>query len=184
MADFREAYEVLMRLEFSDEENALHVNQGEDGLTYKGIYQKAHPLRGGWKILRSILEMTQNIKEASRKAYHTINLETLVHVFYKNRFWKKMKLDEITSQKIANDLFVFGVNAGHKNAIKKAQKIVGVNIDGIIGPITIRALNRFPEELFDIRFDEEEIEYYKEIVKRKPYMERYVKGWENRAVAV
>ena len=184
MADFKEAYKVLMGLEFSNESDALHMNQGEIGLTYKGIYQSAHPLWGGWRIIKSILPMTDNLKEASRKAYHSINLETLVQVFYRNRFWNKMKLNDVESQKIAEEMFVFGVNAGHKNAIKAAQKVVGVAVDGNIGPITLRALNRFPEERFDLEFDEQEEEYYVKLIDRKPYLERYANGWHNRAVAV
>ena len=184
MANFKEGYEILMGLEFSNESNALHVNKGEEGLTYKGIYQKAHPLWGGWRIIKSILEVTDDIKEASKKAYHTVNLETLVQVFYRNRFWNRMKLDQIESQKIANEMFIFGVNAGHKTAIKAAQKIVGATVDGLIGPKTIEALNQYDEDKFDLEFDEKEIVFYNEIVERKPYMKRYLRGWENRAVAV
>lgn len=40
-------------------------------------------------------------------------------------------------------VFDFGVNSGPSRAIKYAQGIVGTTADGIIGPITLNAINRY-----------------------------------------
>ena len=39
MANFNEAFKILMRLEFSFPENALHKNPTENGLTFMGVYE-------------------------------------------------------------------------------------------------------------------------------------------------
>jgi lysozyme family protein len=69
--------------------------------------------------------------------------------------------DEIYATKYAtacafNDLhtgddcvvFDFGVNSGPSRAVKYAQEIVGVAVDGIMGPITISAINNYDPARF------------------------------------
>jgi len=38
-------------------------------------------------------------------------------------------------------VFDFGVNSGPSTAVKFAQMVVGVSVDGVLGPITERAIN-------------------------------------------
>lgn len=38
-------------------------------------------------------------------------------------------------------IFDFGVNSGPSRAIKYAQRVVGVAVDGVFGPITLKAIN-------------------------------------------
>ena len=40
-------------------------------------------------------------------------------------------------------VFDFGVNSGPSRAIKFAQQIVKVNVDGVLGPATLQAINSF-----------------------------------------
>jgi lysozyme family protein len=95
-----------------------------------------------------------------------------------------MRLDEINSQHIANEIFIFGVNVNWKIAIKEAQKLIGVAADGIIGTQTLKALNNYDEHVFDKKFDDVEIAYYEQIVKNKPHLAHNLKGWINRALYV
>ena len=46
---------------------------------------------------------------------------------------------------LALQVFDFGVNAGPRRAIRYLQKMVGTMQDGIWGPMTLRALNRYLE---------------------------------------
>ena len=48
MANFKRSYEILKRLEFSDESNALHKNENENGLTWMGIYEAKNPSWANW----------------------------------------------------------------------------------------------------------------------------------------
>ena len=95
-----------------------------------------------------------------------------------------MKLDEVVSQKIAEELLVFAVNAGVGVAVKVAQKVIGVQADGVLGSRTIKALNEYDDKKFDIEFDKAEIEHYQKLVDNNPNFKKFINGWKNRAVAV
>ena len=68
-------------------------------------------------------------------------------------------------------------------AIKKMQELIGVEPDGDVGPKTLKVLNNYNANTFDIAFDEKEIAYYQELGKQ-PRFVKNVKGWINRAKAV
>ena len=192
MADFNKAFETLMRLEWSNCEDALHKNPGEDGYTFMGIYQKAHPDSILWEILdnyKFIEDIEGEPREEQLKRLSTLmcnnwNAMQEVKNIYRQKYWNRAKLYDVQSQKIAEEIFVFGVNAGIERAIKLAQKIVGVKPDGIVGPKTLAALNGYNGKLFDILFDAGEAEYYESLVRAKEKFARYEDGWLNRAKAV
>lgn len=104
--------------------------------------------------------------------------------FYKANYWDAMRLDEINSYQKQAEMFIFGVNAGCKNAIKAAQKVVGVTMDGILGANTLAAINAYNEVSFDKDYDRAEIAYYRAIISANPTLARYERGWVNRAEKV
>jgi lysozyme family protein len=184
-SNFKKAFDILMGLEFSNPSNALHQNKGENGLTFMGIYQVAHPNWAGWGIIKEGIELHNgNIKEASKELYSSTRIQYLVEDFYKEKFWDRAKLDSVESGKKCEEVFIFGVNAGMRTSIRKTQKLVGAVADGIVGSQTIEAINKFPEGKFDMMFDEIEIQYYADIIKKKPSFKIFENGWENRARAV
>ncbi|BAF69597.1 glycoside hydrolase family 108 protein [Nitratiruptor sp. SB155-2] len=185
MADFNHAFEVLKHLEFKDCEDALHRNEGEHGWTFMGIYQKAHPDADIWKELAKYQEIESDTKKLSRLLCNNAHAIQEVKNIYRQKYWNRAKLYDVQSQKIAEEIFVFGVNTGIENAIKKAQELVGVKVDGIVGPKTLKALNSFDVDLFDVGYDFEELKYYKELVRSDPKkFAKYEDGWVNRAKAV
>lgn len=62
------------------------------------------------------------------------------HTIYKKYYWDRWKADQIRSQSIAN-LVVDFVWASGKYGITKVQELLGVKVDGIVGPKTLDALN-------------------------------------------
>lgn len=183
MANFNEAMDILKELEFNSPSNVLHKNQTESDITFYGIYRSAHPNWIGFLIVDQALER-YDIKTASEVLYKNDDLIRHVYVFYKTGFWDKMRLDEVNSQKIANEMFIFGVNAGTKQAVKLAQRIVAISDDGIVGKNTLKALNDYDDEKFDREYDALEIVYYKEIIAKYPKKHIFAKGWRNRAYFV
>ena len=184
MADFNKAFETLKKLEFKDCSDALHKNEGEDGWTFMGIYQKAHPKADIWKELQKYQEIESDPKRLSQLLCNNIHALQEVKNIYRQKYWNRAKLYDVKSQKIAEEIFVFGVNAGIERAIKLAQKIVGVKADGIVGPKTLAALNSYNDKLFDIVFDAGEAEYYESLVRAKKKYAKFENGWLNRAKAV
>lgn len=185
MANIKLALEELFKLEFSSPRNALHVNPGENGYTFMGIYQAANPTLELWGLVEKALEANDgDIHKASEELYHDSVARGIVENVYKWGYWDKAKLDRVNSQIIAEEIFIFGVNAGMRNAIRKAQKLIGATPDGIVGVQTIKALNDFDESKFDYMFDELEMQFYDDLIVKKPSFARFKNGWRNRAKAV
>lgn len=184
MAKIEEAFKKVLGLEFNSPANALEWNEGEKGWTFMGIYEFAHPGWEGWSTIKRELAADSNRAKVSTKLYYDQNLNMEVLKFYKVKFWDRMRLDEVVSQKIAEELFVFAVNAGIGTAVKVAQTCVGVQADGILGSGTLKALNGFDEKRFDKDFDLLEIKHYELLAEKNPNFKKFLQGWKNRAVAV
>lgn len=97
----------------------------------------------------------------------------------KTMYWDRWKADQIESQSVAN-ILVDWVWASGNYGIKIPQKLIGVTVDGIVGPKTIDAVNsRNPRELFNlikiVRFD-----YIEDICRKRPANNKFKRGWLNR----
>ena len=183
MVNFKESMKLLTFLEYSNQDwKLLHQNKNEDGLTFYGIYEKYNKDWKGWSIVKNQLKITPDIKTASRALAKNKELENLAFERIKTKYWDRAKLDFVHSQKIADEIFLFGFNVDMPIAIKKAQKLVGVSQDGIVGNMTLKALNSFDVNIFDIEFDKLEIMHYDAIIRAKPYLAPNKNGWYARAL--
>lgn len=98
---------------------------------------------------------------------------------YYDKYWLKMKLDGINSHEAVLQLFDFGVNAGTRRAIKKAQQILLVKVDGYIGKNTINAINNYKGDFVEDYKHTRRV-YYEDLADRKPSLKVFLKGWLNR----
>lgn len=62
-------------------------------------------------------------------------------LIYKKNYWDRMRGDEILVQRVANIIYDDCVNTGPSSAIKKAQKILGVDLTGTMTTDTLDKLN-------------------------------------------
>lgn len=186
MSNYENAYSLLEQLEYGADENKfLHKNKTESSITLGGIYRKANPTAIDWDFVDKVIDICGiDIERASRILYNDKYIYSQVKRFFKNAYWDALKLDEIQSQKIAEEMFTCGVLCGVKTAAKIAQKTVGVKEDGIIGTFSLKALNRFSPSRFDLEFDELEIEHFERIAATNKDLEIYLRGWRNRSVIV
>ena len=187
MANFNKAFKKFKGIEFTNSKDILHKNANETGLTFYGIYETAHEHWEGWEYVYIGLEQSSNnLKEASVVLSENDVLIELVRDFYFNEFWSPLKLNRITSQKIAEEMFFFFVNTGKKKrTVRMAQLVVGAVPDGFIGFETIKKLNAFDEKLFDRAYDLKEMEYHARLVQANPkqYLLNLV-GWIRRDVLI
>lgn len=173
---------MIRDVEFSNDNSLLlHHNEGETGLTYFGIYESAHPSWDGWSVIKRYLVNTPNLKECSKILANVSDLNQKVEEFYKKEFFDKMKLGQVNNEDKQLEVMCLAINIGIRPAVKVLQKVLNVEVDGIIGKQTIDALNNFNDDLFDKLFDEAEIKYYDSLIENKPKFEIYRKGWHNRA---
>lgn len=110
---------------------------------------------------------------------HLLTREDVVNRVLKPHYWDRWKADEIKSQSVAN-ILVDWVWASGAHGIKIPQRLLGVTVDGIVGPKTIAAVNaKNPRELFDMikiaRFD-----FIEDICRKRPTNNKFKRGWMNR----
>jgi hypothetical protein len=186
VANIEKALKILYEVEFNNlPHKFLHKNKTENKLTLGGVYQKANPYSIDWILCEDILKVcSDDIKRASNMLYYDEFLQEQVKNVFKKSYWDKMRLNEINSQLIANEMFLFGVVAGWKNGGKLAQRIAKVIDDGIIGSISIQAINNISDKYFSEAYDKLEIKYFEDLVKNNDSLKIYLAGWKNRALRV
>jgi len=182
-ADINRTLKLLALLEYSNKPHKfLHKNKHENTFTCGGVYAYANPKVLDFEFIDNVVESCYgDVKRASTMLYHDTTLRTEIREFCKKDIWDKMRLDEVSSQKIADELFLFAFHTHYITAAKVAQRVVGVKADGFIGPMSLKALNSFDVDTFDMIYDEREKEHYQAIVDRRPYLQENYKGWEARA---
>lgn len=148
----------------------LHKIDGDlGGLTFAGISYNIHPKWSGWELIEGCDVYDKVIQKA-------------VHDFYRDEFWIKIKGGRIKNQKIANAIFDCAVNMGSSVSIKFAQIVCKVHIDGIMGPITLKALNMIDCKMFLYCFAIARISAYSDIVSSNSRQSKFLNGWIKRAL--
>lgn len=107
-----------------------------------------------------------------------LTIERAKELYY-SRFWLPMNLEGIIYEEIVLQIFDFGINAGRGRAIKKAQKLCGIEVDGICGPNTTKAINNYVGDFLEA-YKAKRKEYYIRLAERKPKLKVFLKGWLNR----
>lgn len=73
-------------------------------------------------------------------------------------------------------VFDFGVNSGPSRSIRYAQRLVGVNADGVLGPATLHAINDMPPKQFINRFCDARMSFLRGLGN----WGSFGKGWSSR----
>lgn len=108
-----------------------------------------------------------------------ITQEDVVNRVLKPHYWDRWRADEIRSQSVANILvdWVWGSGA---NGIKIPQRVLGVAQDGVVGSVTLAAVNAQDPRAFFEKIKVEREAFLRRIVARDPSQNRFIKGWLNR----
>ena len=189
MADFKISYELLKEWENLHTKKGLivysNIPQDKGGETVLGVARKKNPNLSIWQEVDEIKNKygVKDLILLSKKILENENITKVVEYFFENNYWKKLKCDIVEHQDFASNLFLLGVNAGIKIAIKVGQKSCGIVEDGIIGKQTINAWKTAGAKECK-KFTEIEIKYYGSIIIKDPSQERFRRGWLNRANAV
>jgi lysozyme family protein len=145
MADFRTSYKIVR-----DNEGGYANNPADNGgETYKGIARKFWSEWSGWKIIDSYKKHVSGFEAALEKDQ---DLQSAVLAFYKQNFWNELRLDDVSNQPIADELFDTAVNMSTNTAgtfLQRALNVLNNNqknysdllVDGKIGAKTIETLN-------------------------------------------
>lgn len=101
---------------------------------------------------------------------------------FKRNYWDACKADQINNQSVANLLVDFAYNSGVSRAVQKIQTIVGTKADGIMGNMTLAAINSYKQGQWAL-FDElkvSRIAFLNAIVNNDPKQSVNLHGWLRR----
>lgn len=166
MADFQPAYQKLRNLEG-------YFLRDKDGETYAGILRRYWPEWRGWFFIDQYPNLTNGQKCPNDR------IENLIEVFYLDEFWNRQPFEQINDQQTATAIFCQYVNSGSE-AIIVAQRAAGVTDDGIMGNITLTAINAANPQTYLAAFKDEYIKFYNDVAINEPQKKNDLKGWLNR----
>ncbi len=146
----------------------VHHKYDKGGATNKGVTYKT------WEAY-----CKKKGKEASLTSLrHMTNAEWME--IFREHSWNPWQADKIASQRVANVLVDWSWMSGARTAIKKVQRLLGVAVDGIVGPKTLAAINGHSGDALFGQIKELRKKFYYGIVKQDPTQQTFLKGWLRR----
>lgn len=165
MSNFNEAYYKYI---LPNEGGYANMSYDKGGETYAGIARNYHSYWTGWSYIDSL---TKPIKTNSKFS----QLDNQVKEFYL-ALWNKNLIGSINSQPVANLLFDYIVHSS-SHAIKAIQRIVGVKDDGVMGILTLKAINNANENFVYKKLLEERESWFNYLVQKDPTQSKFLSGW-------
>lgn len=98
---------------------------------------------------------------------------------FKKFFWDRSDLDSFPPA-LAIIFYCSSTNCGTRQTNKLLQRALDVNDDGIIGPITKKAIAECDVAATAERFSDERVKFYNSICVTRPTNKKFLKGWLNR----
>lgn len=191
MADFEIAYGE------TELQEGGYVNDPDDrgGETHRGVARAFHPAWPGWTIIDKI--KAENPDDFVRLINDNQQLVDLSKDFYREKFWKPIRGDEIPDQHVANKVFDTGVNQGVATSVRYLQdglnllnrnqvNYADIEVDGAMGIATLDSLKWFlelekdnPDYLLKIMNIMQAARYI-DIMRKDATQEKFARGWLNR----
>lgn len=144
------------------------VNDPDDlgGATNKGVCYKTYKLYRQRKKLS--VPTIEDLKNITNEEFTDI---------LKSMYWDACRADKIESQSVANAIVDWAWHSGTITAVKEVQKVLGVESDGIVGNVTLSAINsQSPLPLFG-KIQQARIAYLERICNARPTNRKFMRGW-------
>jgi len=111
-------------------------------LKWEGAWSN-HPQDTGGATMRGVIQRVYDAwRERNGLARQTVRkiTDAELNAIYRENYWQLVRGDELP---VGLDLCVFdyGVNSGPFRSVSHLQEVLGVNIDGHMGPVTLAAAN-------------------------------------------
>ena len=177
MADFNIAYGLTMQAEGGYSNNPADTG----GETFKGVSRKNNPNWSGWAIIDAI--KATNPPSLNAALNQDSDLLQKIMNFYQVNYWDVNRTGDINDQPTANQVFDTAVNCGTGTAAKFLQEAAGVNVDRMIGSITLAAVNGADPQTLYNQFIGYRKQYYLDIIARNPSQAQFQHSWFSRLLA-
>ena len=113
-------------------------------------------------------------REVSEQEMRDLTTEDVAPIYKKN-YWDRGRCDDLPSG-VDWCIFDWGVNSGVSRAAKALQRIIGVEADGGIGPMTLQAVANFEPEQIILKMHTQRKHFYEGL----DVFATFGKGWLRR----
>lgn len=174
MADFEPALEVVLLHEGGWSDDPLDPG----GATMWGISLRyVLDELGGWDL--------DGDGDTDKDDIRVLTKEQAAQV-YRERWWDRYGYGRIPDQRVATKMLDTAVNVGPGQAHRLAQRALnkcgaGLKVDGVLGPLTLRALSLAPPWAFLRYMAQLQANFYTTLVVARPALSRFLGGWQARA---
>ena len=140
--------------------------------------------KGGWTCMGVTLNTFRQFYGADKtpEDLKNMSMKEWKGIFYYG-FWGPVKAEQIKNQSLATLIMDCCWMSGRVTAIKKIQRCLGLQADGIVGPKTLRMLNQFSKDSF-YKIYQMRKAWFEAIVAKDPTQKKFLKGWMNRLNSV
>ncbi len=118
----------------------------------------------------------------AREAIRALSRQEAADI-YRVMFLERHRLDGIHVEHLREHVLDAVVLHPARTAIRWLQRAVGVKPDGIVGPVTLSAVNTSDDEELSVAFFKRRMAYIARIVARDPRQARFLRGWTGRATS-
>lgn len=113
----------------------------------------------------------------SKRSYPQVDIKALTvdgaKAIYRRDFWDAARCDELPPE-LRFTVFDAAVNSGVRQAIKWLQATVGTAEDGVLGPVTLKAVEDCPNVL--AKYSGKRLAFMAQL----PHWPRFGRGWATR----
>ena len=106
-------------------------------------------------------------KDEARKIYHS-------------QYYEKPKISLIENARLRIFLLDSAVQHSPRRVVRWLQKVVAVPVDGLLGPVSLEAINRLDSDAIYVMLVAERCRFYGRLITRKPSQAVFAAGWANR----
>lgn len=154
----------------------------------EGGYQKHPNDRGNYNSLKQLVGTNWGIaafvyedwigRPPTESDMRNMSAATARNI-YKTKFWDDILGDQIQDQAVANIFFDGRVNHG-RTGTTIMQRVLGVSVDGRVGPQTLQAINQANPAQVYTAYREARKRFYHELVVKRPSDSVFLDGWIKR----
>ena len=87
-------------------------------------------------------------------------------------------------RKARGAMFDTSINCGLQRAVSCMQRFIGTEEDGIAGPVTLEVAKSYQDRDLAQGILSNRMQFYERLVRSKPVMKKYLRGWRNRVNAL
>lgn len=108
--------------------------------------------------------------------------EQAAKAIYLKKYVQGPGFDKVADSRLQAQLVDFGVNSGPAVAVSKLQTILGIGVDGVLGPGTLQSLSRANPVSVNNQLVVARVRMIGQLVSKNPAQAKFAAGWLNRAV--